>query len=142
MEEHELDPGRLYGYAVCLVAVLTIVFACTSLAGRFLDFREPPYTKTYRDGPTLVSFGSYKMDVLSQLQFDGAGGAVGTLIPSDSTFRQMYEKERLYRLAVSHQVSRRGMAVNAVLLGVALLVFGSHWMWLRRRERPRHGGER
>lgn len=136
MEEKQLDVGRLYGYGVCLVAVLTFLFGCVELTRGILDYREPPYTESYRAGPTLVSFGAYKLELLGRAELDGAGGAVDALLPTDSTFRQMYEAERLYRLAVSHQTSRRRVTVSVVLLGAAVLLFGSHWLWLRRRERP------
>lgn len=136
MEEDELDVGRIYGHVVCLVAVLIFVLASATLTGGILDLREPPYTETYRDGPTLVSFGAYRVEMLSRLKLDGTEGAMETLLPSDSTLQEMYEKERLYRLALSHQASRRTITVSLVLMGVAVLLFLTHWGWFCRRKVP------
>lgn len=140
MERKTLDLGKLYGYGVCLVAVLVFIVASARLTGGILDIREPPYTKTFLRGPSLVSTGTYRMDLLGREGLAGAGDTVAALLPTESEFREMYEAERLYRLALSHQASRRTIMVSVVLLAVAVLVFATHWEWLRRRERSPSGG--
>lgn len=135
MERNKLDPGQIYGYAVCLVAVLTFIFGAGDLVRGILDLRELPYSEVYEEGPSLVSLGAYRVDVLSRLEFRDQAGAVESLLPADSDFPQMFERERLYRLALSHQRNRTRVMVNLTLLGVALVLFISHWTWLRRRER-------
>lgn len=135
MEKRTFDFGQLYGYTVCLVTVLVFLYGSVEVAGAMLDLREPPYTQTYRRGPSLSSVGTYRMDVLGQQGFAGAGGPTASTVPADSAFQQMYEAERLYRLALSHQVSRRTIVVNVVLQILAVLLFASHWAWLQRRER-------
>lgn len=137
-ESSEFDFGQLYGYTVCLLAILTFLVSFGGLVGGVLDLREPPYTEVYRDGPTLVSLGAYKADILSRGGFSDLGEAGESLVPSDSVFARMYDAERLYRLALTHQVSRRTIAVHAGLLAVAVFLFGFHWQWLRRRERRRY----
>lgn len=136
MQKNTIDFGKIYGYTVCLVAILAFMYGSVRVTGGMLDLREPPYTKIYRNGPSLVSVGSYRMDLLGQLGCPGAESPTAVGLPADSSFQRMYEAERMYRLALSHQVTRRKIVVNVVLQVLAVLLFAAHWAWLRRRERP------
>lgn len=129
------DVGLLYGYAVCLVSVLVFLFATVGLTGAILDIRELPYTRSYVNGPSLVSPESYRLDLLRRVGFEECGGAPASVIPTDLELKRMFEAERLHRLALSHQVSRTALVTHLVLALVAVLLFGGHWIWLRRRER-------
>lgn len=135
MEGRRLDFGQLYGYTVCLVAVLTFLFGAVQAVGAMLDIRELPYTASYVNGPSLVSLGAYKIDLLSRIGADDAGEAAESLVPPDSTLQRMLEAERLHRLALSHQTSRRSLVINLVLLSLTVILFTAHAMWLRARGR-------
>lgn len=136
MQNGTFDAGRVYGYTVCLVATLIFVFGAAEMTGGIVDLREPPYTETYRSGPSLVSVDAYRMDVLARGGFAGDDESTTGLLPSDAEWREMYEAERMYRLALTHQWSRRTIIVSLVLQVAAVLLFIGHWSWLRRRERP------
>lgn len=140
VDERKLDFGQIYGYTVCLVAVLAFLVGAVRLVGAGLDMRELPYTPSYVNGPSLVSLEAFKLDLLSQVGLEEGSGAVASFFPTDSTLRRMLDAERLHRLALSHQISRRTLVVNLVLVGLAVLIFAAHWMWLRARERT-SGGE-
>lgn len=135
MERDELDPGRLYGYAVCLVAILTFVLGARQLVWSVLDFRELPYSEAYTQGPSLASLGAYKWDVLSGLEIRDWSGTEEVLLPTDSEFQNMYEQERTHRIVLAHQTHRSRIVVSLAVLSVSVLLFGTHWSWLRRRER-------
>lgn len=135
MQGRRVDFGQLYGYTICLVAVLSFLFGAVNLVGGVLDIRELPYTRSYMGGPSLVSLGAYKIDLMSEVGIEEASAATVSLVPSDSTLQRMFEAERLHRLALSHQVSRRTIVINLVLLVLATLLFTAHWRWLRARER-------
>lgn len=135
MEGKKLDVGQIYGYAVCLITVLTFLFGTAQLVGAMLDIRELPYTESYVNGPSLVSLGAYKLDLLSRVGIEEGSGVAASVLPPDSTLQRMLEAERLHRLALSHQTSRRTIVVDLALLVLAVGLFAVHWMWLRRRER-------
>lgn len=135
MEGKKLDIGQIYGYVVCLVAVLTFIFGAEHMVGAVLDIRELPYTQYYMNGPSLASLGAYKVDLLSRIRTEEEGGALVSLFPSDSTLQGMLEAERLQRLALSHQLSRRAIVINLFLLLLAGVLFAAHWIWLGTRER-------
>jgi len=149
MRERKIDPGRLYGYTVCLVAAFVSLFALVRLTHGILDIRELEYTPTYHDsGPSLVSLGAYKLDVLGRGGLGGAGGgedaasATVAAVSTTSGFARMYEAERLYRLALAHQASRTRIVVSLVLLMGALFLFGSHAVWLGRLSVSEEAGGR
>ena len=133
VEARKLDFGQIYGYTACLVALLAFLYAAVNMMGAVLDMRELPYTRPYMNGPSLVSLGAYKVDLLSRIN-EGSGAAL-SLLPPDSTLQRMLQAERLHRLALSHQMSRRTLVVNLVLLVLAVVLFTAHAMWLRARER-------
>lgn len=135
MKPGKLDFGQVYGYTVCLLAVLTFLFGAVKLVGAVLDIRELPYTQYYMNGPSLASLGAYKIDLLSRFRIEGGSEAVASLLPPDSALQRMLEAERLQRLALSHQLSRRSIVINLTLVALAVLIFAAHWMWLRVRER-------
>jgi hypothetical protein len=135
LEDKRIDFGQIYGYAVCLVTILTFLVGAVQLVGGVLDIRELPYTAYYIDGPSLVSLGAYKVDLLSKTGIGGGSAAMASVLPPDSTLQRMLEAERLNRLALSHQLSRRTIVINLVLVVLAVALFVGHWMWLRTRER-------
>lgn len=142
MEKRTLDFGQLYGYAVCLLAVVTFLVASAEVIRATLDLRELPYSATYREGPSLVSLGAYRMDLLSRAGTADSSAVAAAVLPPDSTLQSMFESERLYRLALSHQANRKTVVIGVVLQALAALLFAAHWIWLRRRERHAPGGSR
>jgi hypothetical protein len=120
---------------VCLLAIVTFLVASAELVDGIVDLREPPYTTTYREGPSLVTLESYRMDLLDRAAPRDSALAAAAQLPPDSTLQSMFERERLYRLALSHQTSRKTIVVNLVLQVLAVGLFTAHWIWLRRRER-------
>jgi hypothetical protein len=127
-----IDVGEVYGHVVCLVAILVFVFGSYRLTEGILNFRELQFTEVYTTGPTLTSLSAYKMELLRRLhpaELDAA-----SVVPPDSTLQAMFEQERLYRLALGHQVYRTAITLNAVLVAIAILLFGFHWRGLQRRQ--------
>lgn len=140
LEGKRVDFGQIYGYAVCLVAVLTFIVGADQFVGGILDLRELPFTESYINGPSLVSLGAYKVDLLSRTGVEDGSAAVASVLPPDSTLQRMLDAERLSRLALSFQTSRRTIVVNLVLMTIAVGLFAGHWIWLRSRERSASKG--
>lgn len=140
MERKRFDIAQVYGYTVCLLAVLVFLAASAALADGIMDLREPPYTASFRSGPSLVTEEAYRLDLQEQVvSSDASRGTLDVWLPADSTVGRMYERERLYRLALSHQASRKRIWISVVLLVLSLGLFVGHWTWLLRRERTTGG---
>jgi len=81
--------GLVYGYAVCLVAVIVFLISMSTLVNAVFDLSDPMHAAVYsgRDEPSLASFDIYKMEVLGAL-------SEGQEAPEDQTLQAMYDAAR------------------------------------------------
>ncbi|RLD20327.1 MAG: hypothetical protein DRI71_10520 [Bacteroidetes bacterium] len=118
---------QVYAIVVNVVAVITFIIAATSFISAIID-RSDPFYGGYSQ-VDLSSFQKYKMDVLKSTTKDGA------YIPTDEAIQEMYDAAKADRInKVMHQ-SFRTMIVSGVIIGIAIILFGSHWWIARKYER-------
>lgn len=118
----------IYGYAVCLVAVITFLISITAMVYALMDLSDPINSyRTYGgDSPSLASFENYKVDIIKAT--DPAHG----LELDDATLNSMYESAKMDAIAkVKHQ-SMRSIIVNGLVLLICIVLFITHLMWMRR----------
>ena len=118
----------IYGYAVCLVAVITFLISITSMVYALMDLTDPinAYRTYGRDVPSLASFDNYKVDIIKAT--DPAHG----LELDDATMRSMYDAARNDAIAKVRHESMRSIIINGLVLLVCIVLFTTHWMWMRR----------
>ena len=95
----------IYGYAVCLVAVITFLISLTALVYAVMDLTDPinAYRTYGRDAPSLASFENYKVDIIKATD-PGHG-----LELDDTTLKGMYEAARNDAIAkVKHASTVQG----------------------------------
>ena len=121
--------AQLYGYSVCLVAVITLLFSVAAIIGASMDLGDPLRAQIRVQGlnRSLTSFETYKHDLLRQRRDEVSADA-----PDDETIRGMYEADKAEKIATVRFRSRRNIMVNGLLFLVASALFGFHWLWLRR----------
>ena len=137
--------GALYGYTVCLVAVVTFLIGIHSLLQGAFRYADPlASADEFRMGfePSLTSFDAFRATYLFGPR---SGLAVVTSSPdtakqrpdtmSTADLRTRYEALRAERVTQVRYGAARDLTTNLVLLGVAVALFISHWRWLRGRER-------
>ena len=124
--------AQLYGYTVCLVAVVTVLFAVPSIINSFFRLSDPLQAQGGFE-PVLSSFNAYKATWERARGFAGADEARPVPPPSETELRQRYEALRADRIASNHYEGRRSLVVSTLLLLLALGLFVGHWRWLRRR---------
>ena len=131
--------AHLYGYAVCLVAVITFLISSASLVGAIFDLSDPLHAGGFgfRD-PSLASFENYKMDVLRSPQPREQSSAPA-YVPDEQTLHAMYEAAKDDRIQSASLRARRTIAVDTLLILVCLALFATHWIWLRRLGRKEAG---
>jgi hypothetical protein len=118
----------VYGYAVCIVAVITFLISVTAMVNALMDLSDPINSyRTYgSDSPSLASFENYKVDIIKAT--DPAHG----LKLDDTTLNSMYESAKIDAIAkVKHQ-SMRSITVNGLVLLICIVLFTTHFMWMRR----------
>lgn len=123
MEKKSKVP-QIYGYAVCLVAIITFLISFTAIINSIIDARDPLYS-----GGTdqrLSSFENFKVETLK------SGNNQTTYTPDEATLKKMYEdliNQKIKR--VEHQTSK-SIIVNSILIAMCILLFFFHWIWIRK----------
>ncbi len=125
--------AQLYGYAVCLVTVITFLISVSSMVGALFDLSNPLHAGWYQ-GPNLASFETYKMDQLRSPRHGDEQSAPG-YVPDDETLRTMYEAARADRIERVGFQARRTLTSHGLLLIVCVTLFVGHWVWIRNRVR-------
>jgi hypothetical protein len=126
MEKKE-KAALIYGYAVCLVAVITFIICIAGTVNAVLDLSDPIHAGYNRSGdPSLASFDNYKMDVLKS----SAGETV--FVPDDQQLKAMYEAARNDKIQAAEHDAYKNIMVNGLLIIVSLALFFFHWKWMRR----------
>lgn len=131
MEKSSRTIIQVYGYSVCLVAVITFLVSTSGLINAVIDAQDPLHSGfRSKDEPSLVSFDHYKLDVLRSGQ-PGGTSTTAAYAPSDEELRAMYEAARNDKLQDSAHESRKSMLINGAMIAISLALFVGHWMWMR-----------
>ena len=125
MEKKSKAP-LVYGYAICLVAVITLLISIAGIIFAVMDLGDPLYAGRSSGKTSLASFENYKMDMLKSPDEKQAW------IPDDETLRTMYESEKDDVIRRVRHDSMRSLYINAVLITICIVLFLTHWRWMRR----------
>ena len=130
---------QIYGYAVCLVAVIVFVGNTGEFTNSLLALGDPLHADFRFGGPdkaSLASFQAYRVSREQALEqrARGAESTNAATLPPDSVLRRRYVTLRDARESEVRASARRQLVRSAVLLTLAVLLFGTHWRWLRHRE--------
>ncbi len=117
--------AQIYGYTVCLVAVITVLISVTSLVNAVIDLNDPLHSGWNPQGsPSLASFENYKMDVLKS--------SPAAYMPNDQTLKDMYTAAKADKIeAVTHQANR-SFIIGGMLIIICGALFIGHWQWMRK----------
>ena len=123
---------QVYGYLVCLVAVITVLICASTLVYAILDLGDPIHAGYTAPGaPSLASFDNYKMDILKSVPKEGET-AKTAYIPDDQTLRAMYEAAKNDKIQFIRHESNRTIVIDAILIMICIALFVTHWRWLRK----------
>ena len=125
MEKKSKMP-MIYGYLVLLVAVITFIICVATLVNAILDLGDPLYAANRYNRPSLASFENYKMDVMKSSDKEV------TYAPEDATLKAMFEAEKNDAIKKVKHSSTRSMYVSVILIIISIVLFITHFMWIRR----------
>jgi len=128
MEKKSKAP-LVYGYAVCIVAVITFLISVAGIIFAVMDLGDPLYAGRNYNKVSLASFENYKMDMLKSPDEKQAW------VPDDNTLKAMYEAEKDDVIRRVKHDSMRSLYINAVLIIICIVLFLTHWRWMRRAGR-------
>ena len=125
MEKKSKAP-LVYGYAVCLVAVITFLISTAGIIFAVMDMGDPIYAGNRYNKPSIASFENYKMDMLKS-QSDKE-----TWVPDNATLRSMFEAEKIDHIQRVKHDSLRNIYLNGSLIIICIVLFLTHWRWMRK----------
>lgn len=132
MEKSQKVGAQIYGYAVCLVAVITFLISISTLINAVLDLGDPLHAGWTQAGtPSLASFENYKMDILKTAQ-TGDGSGQASYIPDEKTLQTMFEAAKNDKIQSSRQMSIKNIMVGGILMILCTILFITHWRWMQK----------
>ncbi len=131
MEKSSKTGAHIYGYSVCLVAVITFLICTTSLVSAIMDLGDPIHAGYTREGtPSLASFENYKMDILKSVP--KGDDASKSYVPDDTTLRAMYESAKEDKILKSRHDAHQTITISSLMLLISIALFITHWRWMRK----------
>ncbi len=110
---------QMYGYAVCLIAIIVGLVSLSGVVNGSFDLARPAQMTGF--GLAAVGMGGPYI----------ATRAVTTPQP-DSVLRRYYSENRLNQARFAHWQAVKSMVTSAVMLLVSIILFALHWKWLAR----------
>lgn len=124
---------QIYGYTICLVAVITFIIAAVSLFNAVIDRSEPLHAGWSQPGtPSLASFENYKMDILTANAKNGDKQS-SNFVPDDKTLRLMYEAAKNDKIQKNLHNSNKDLLVSSIMIIIAISIFLTHWLWMKKK---------
>lgn len=129
--------AQAYGYAVCFIAVVTLLFSTKGIIDAAFDLSAPIRADRYGMGINITSFESYKRDRLERSGTRAVPGPDGPVAQqprnySDEELRQMFNEDRTNHIENVRFRAMRSLVSNLLMVVIALGLFFMHWRWLRR----------
>jgi len=134
MERPERVP-QLYGYTVCLVAIVVMLASVSNIVEQSFTIADPITSESAFswNEPSLTSFEAYK--ATRNVTFPGAINnnqeAGQRAEPSESELRTRYEALRADRVRTVSRQAQRALTSSGLLFLVAAVLFWWHWRWVR-----------
>jgi hypothetical protein len=119
---------QAYGYAVCLIAVVTSLICINGVVRNVINLSDP-IAAASAWGEPIDSFESWRAS--GRHRVVPPEGTPADTLSSDAQ-RAQYEAVRASVISRQRFTTRRDLATQAVLLVVAALLFVTHWRWLQR----------
>ena len=126
--EKKRKPLQIYAILICVVAVVTLLINVSVIVTSAIDKGNPLMANSYSQSD-LASLSIYKMGIMEQVQKDQA------YIPSDDEIKEMYEAAKTDAINKVMHRSNRSIMVNSIVGVIALILFITHWLLMKKIER-------
>jgi hypothetical protein len=127
---------QLYGYTVCLIALVWALSSLVGLVEHGLTLTEPAYERRDDFGiePSVTSFEAFRLTYDRARRFNAGDPRDAQLEPvAETELRRRYETYRADRARAALVRARQGLVTNGISLLIAAALFAFHWRWLQRR---------
>jgi hypothetical protein len=124
---------QIYGYTVCVIAVVTFLICASVIVNNVFDLANP-IRAGYGFESSLSSFEAYQATYQRDQRAVG-GGAASEARPdtaSEATLRKRYEAMREDRISRVRFQSWKAITTSGLLLIISVVLFVLHWRWMRK----------
>lgn len=125
----------LYGYVVCVVAVITFLISLSGFVDAAFERAYPLQSRGGAYGPmgqSLTSFEAFRSTNNERMRMETrAGPASPSDTPSTAELRVRYETLRAERIEAGRFWASQRLVKTGLLMVVAVVLFMTHWRWLR-----------
>lgn len=133
--------AQIYGYVVCLIAIVTVLIAGSRVVDATFDRVSPLHSQDYRYGPfdhSLTSFESFRASYPTDRPMRPTRTGLEPAEPGDTLttaeLRERYETLRTERIERVRFGAMQQLVKNGLLLLLAAALFATHWRWVRGRD--------
>ena len=139
---------EVYGYTVCLIAIITALISISGLLDAGFQITDPLANDSntnwseFGEGHSLRSLDAFKATTTSKTSagqyvfrhrvFGSNGVGVITDTLSEADVRSRYETLRADKVAAERFKAIKGLVTNGIMFAIALALFVWHWRWMRR----------
>jgi len=130
--EKTLRVSQIYGYLVCLIAVVTFLISITQLVNSLIDLSDPIHAGWTSDkAPSLASFQNYKMDILKSATNSDVS-TQAAYVPDDKTLHEMYQSAIDDKIGLERHRALRTIIFSGLLVVICIALFVTHWRWMQK----------
>ena len=123
--------AQIYGYTVCLVAIIVVLISVTGIVNAIFERANPLQAGRF-GGAVLTSFDAYQATGSREATpSDPNQAARRDTIPT-AVLRQRYDALVADRIATTRYQTGKTLTTSGILLLVAIGLFVFHWRWARR----------
>jgi hypothetical protein len=132
---------QAYGYAVCFITVIVMLFSIKGVVDAAFDLSDP--LRADANGRPITNFELYKNANRTPTPGKDLNGPMpATATPvrskadtvSDVELHKLYDAEREAAIGNARFRAIRSLVGNLLLIILAAVLFTIHWRWLRRRD--------
>jgi hypothetical protein len=132
MEKSKKIGAQIYGYIICVVAVITFLICTTTMINAIMNLSDPIHSGWNPAGtPSLASYEIYKMDVLKTTKNENTTTQT-SFVPDEPTLRAMYDAAKADKIQSVKHESNRDIIVSCILILICITLFTTHWRWMRK----------
>ncbi len=132
MEKSQRIITQVYGYTICLVAIITFLLSTISLVNAIIDLSDPLHSSFNGGGSqNVISYENFKMDILKS-SANSTDIKSNTYIPEEKMLHSMYESAKADKLKSIYHQSYKSILISSLLVLLSLVLFLIHWRIARK----------
>jgi len=132
---------QIYGYTVCVIAVVTLLICASVIVNNVFDLANPIQAGLAFES-SLSSFEAYEATYQKDQRslVGGAAREARADTASEATLRKRYDALRADRTSRVRFQSWKAITTSGLLLIISVILFTVHWRWMRKLARAAEAG--